>query len=233
MSAPDDAPRDAPARVTITREALRDGSLIARVRASLLPGMTIRTDAEMEESLDATLAGHDPAADVWLFAYGSLLWNPAFHYAERTPALLRGWQRRYAFRIRMGRGAPECPGLMLGLDTGGSCEGIAYRIAAPARDELLLVWRREMFGRAYDARWVTLELASGAVRGIALTANPAHENYVAEISDAEAAASIAVATGPLGSCADYLHHTLASLHEAGLQDRGLERIAALVRQRAG
>jgi glutathione-specific gamma-glutamylcyclotransferase len=82
-------------QLVITRDALRDGSLLQRVRAMVLPGITVKSDAEIEASLDAVLAGEDPAQDVWLFAYGSLMWNPAFHFAERAPALLRGWHRRF------------------------------------------------------------------------------------------------------------------------------------------
>ena len=228
---PDDKePRD-DARVIITREALRDGSLLARVRANVLPGMMVRSDAEIEASLDAILAGHDPAQEVWLFAYGSLLWNPAIRFEAREPALLRGWRRRYAFWLRMGRGSPERPGLMLGLDRGGSCYGIGYRIAAPARDELLLVWRREMFGRAYIARWVSIVIRGAPVRAVTFTANRHYDTYVGSLTDEEAATAIATAKGTLGTCAEYLHQTLAHLHEVGLTDRGLERIAALVDER--
>lgn len=222
-------PRDN-SKVVITREGLRDGSLLARVRANLLPGMTIRTDTEIEASLDELLAEHNPALDVWLFAYGSLLWNPAFHFVAREPATLAGWHRRYTFWLRMGRGSPEHPGLMLGLDRGGSCQGIAYRVAAPARGELLLVWRREMFGRAYLARWVTVETRNGRERAIAFIANHAHENYVGSLTDEEAARIISKASGVLGTCAEYLEQTLGHLHEAGLTDAELERIAARVRQ---
>ncbi len=219
-------------RVVITREGLLDGSLLAHVRTNLLPGMTVRTDAEIEASLDAILTNHNPAQDVSLFAYGSLLWNPAIHFVAREPALLRGWHRRYTFWLRSGRGSPECPGLMLGLDRGGSCHGIAYGIAAPARDELLLVWRREMFGRAYIARWVTIKTASGPSRAITFTANRNHENYVGSLTDDEAARVIARAGGALGTSAEYLRETLAHLHEAGLADRGLERIARLINKRS-
>lgn len=223
---PSGEPRDN-SRVLITREALLDGSLLHRVRADP-PGITVRSDAEIEASLDETLAGHHPAQDVWLFAYGSLLWNPVIHFVDRRPALLKGWHRRYTFWIRAGRGCPEHPGLMLGLDRGGACQGIAYRIAAPARDELLLVWRREMFGRGYIARWLMVELQEGSLEAVTFTANPEHENYVGSLTDEEAARAVAKATGVLGSCSEYLEQTLAHLHEAGLTDPGLERIAALV-----
>jgi glutathione-specific gamma-glutamylcyclotransferase len=230
---PASEPRD-DSRIVITREALLEGSLLRRVRANPPPGMTVRSDAELEASLDEILAGHDTAQGVWLFAYGSLLWNPAIRFVERRPAQLAGWHRRYAFWLRSGRGSPEHPGLMLGLEHDGECQGIAYRIGAPARDELLLVWRREMFGRAYIARWVNIDLQGEAVEAITFIANSEHVNYVGALADEEAARVIARAAGVLGSCFDYLQQTLARLHEAGLTDPGLERIAALaVLERAG
>ncbi len=220
---------DTTGRIVITREGLRDGSLLARVRANLQPGMTVRSDAEIEASLDAMLAPHDAAEDTWLFAYGSLMWNPAIRVAGRCAGLLHGWHRQFCFRLLAGRGSPERPGLMLGLVRGGACHGIAFRIAAAeARDELLLVWRREMFAYAYLPRWVNVATSEGVVRAIAFTANPRHERYVAGLGDAEVAARLAVARGALGSGAEYLRETLQHLRALGLRDNRLERIGVLV-----
>jgi len=216
-------------RIVITREGLRDGSLLARIRANPLSGIIVRSDAEIEASLDAMLATHDAAEDAWVFAYGSLMWNPAIRVAGRRAGLLRGWHRQFCFRIQAGRGSPAQPGLMLGLVRGGACHGIALRIAAAeARDELLLVWRREMFGHGYLPRWVKVATAEGVVRAIAFVANPQHERYVAGLSEEEVAARLAVARGVLGSGADYLRETLVHLRELGLRDERLERIGTLM-----
>jgi glutathione-specific gamma-glutamylcyclotransferase len=224
-----DADAVVPPQVVITREALADGSLLAGVRARLLPGMVVRSDAEIEASLDATLAGHDPAADVWVFGYGSLMWNPAFSYAERVTGVIRGYHRRFCLWLEMGRGSPGNPGLMLALDRGGVCRGVAFRIpAAQARAELLLVWRREMFGTAYLARWVQVRMVGGTVPAITFVVNRAHPRYAAKISDAEAAKHIATATGSLGSCASYLDNTMAHLASLGIRDAGMQRIAASI-----
>lgn len=231
MTAPD-RPHDQPdtaGRIVITREGLRDGSLLARVRANLRPGMTGRSDAEIEASLDAMLATHDAAGDAWLFAYGSLMWNPAIRVAGRHTGLLHGWHRQFCFWLLSGRGSPERPGLMLGLVHGGACHGIAFRItAAEARDELLLVWRREMFAYAYLPRWVNVATSEGVVRAIAFTANPRHERYVTGLSDRDVAARLVGARGVLGSSTDYLRETLEHLRSLGLRDKRLEQIATLV-----
>ncbi len=221
-----DADAVVPPPVVITREALADGSLLARVRETLLPGMVVRSDAEIEQSLDETLAGHDPAADVWVFGYGSLMWNPAFTYAERQVGVVRGYHRRFCLWLQIGRGSPEKPGLMLGLDRGGTCRGVAFRIpAAAARSEMLLIWRREMFGTSYLARWVTVRLVGGSVQAVTFVVNRDHPRYAGAISDEDAARHIATATGPLGSCASYLENTVAHLHSLGIRDAGMQRIA--------
>jgi cation transport protein ChaC len=218
-----------PPQVVITREALADGSMLARVRATLLPGMVVRSDAEIEASLDATLASHDPAADVWVFGYGSLMWNPAFAFAEHHPGVIRGYHRRFCLWLEMGRGSPANPGLMLALDNGGVCRGIAFRIpAAQARQELLLIWRREMFGTAYLARWVQVRMVSGSASAITFVVNRAHPRYAGKLTDAEAARHIATATGSLGTCASYLANTIASLQALGIRDAGMQRIAAII-----
>jgi cation transport protein ChaC len=222
-----DADAALPPQVVITREALADGSLLARVRANLLPGMVVRSDAEIEASLDAMLAAHDPAADVWVFGYGSLMWNPAFAYAERQTGVIRGYHRRFCLWLEMGRGSPGNPGLMLGLDRGGVCRGVAFRIpAAQARAELLLIWRREMFGTAYLARWVQVRMVGATVPAITFVVNREHPRYAGKVSDAEAAKHIATAAGSLGSCASYLENTMAHLQSLGIRDAGLQRIAA-------
>ena len=219
--------------ITITREGLRSGSLIRAARRRAPPGTRLLSDAKIEASLDATLASLPPGEDAWLFGYGSLMWNPALHFAARCPGRVRGWHRRYCLWLPMGRGTPDNPGLMLALDRGGSCAGVLFRIrAAEARGELLLAWRREMFTGAYAARWVRAEAGHGTVRAITFVANPSHPRYAGRLDESEIAARIAVAAGPLGSCATYLSETIAALHALGLSDRGLERLQRRIAPRA-
>ena len=224
MTAPKEDPT-AGQTVAITREGLRDGSLIAAARSHMPPGTMSLLDAEIEADLDAMLARHDPSADVWLFGYGSLMWNPAIHFVQRQPATVRGWHRRYCLWLEVGRGTPTNPGLMLALDRGGSCAGALFRIAArEARRELLLAWRREMFTGAYRSRWVTAATPTGPVRAATFVANRRHPRYAAGLDDALVAERLASATGALGSCRAYLTATLDALHALGLRDHRLERL---------
>ncbi len=214
----------------ITRESLLDGTLRAyrQSQEMLSPGDTPqRTEAQMNALLEASLASHDPAQDLWVFGYGSLIWNPAFEHVECRPALLRGWHRRFCLKMFMGRGTRETPGLVLGLDRGGACKGVAFRIQAPmVRQELGILWQREMYGGAYNARWVRLRAGEECFPALTFVINPAHPRYVKELSVAETAAMIAAATGDLGTCREYLENTLAHLRQLGLRDAGLSRIAA-------
>ena len=226
---------DAFERVKITAEGLRDGSLIAaaRLRASVDPSLVFLSDAEIEAGLDTMLADHPPQQDVWLFGYGSLMWNPAMHYAETRVGVVRGWHRSYCLWAHMGRGTPEAPGLMLALDRGGSSAGMLFRFpAATARAEVLLPWQREMFTGAYAARWVRVDTETGPVRAISFVADRAHERYAGRLDEATIAAHLAVARGSLGTCIEYLEQTLAVLRAHRRTDHRLERLERLVVERA-
>jgi cation transport protein ChaC len=217
-------------RSIITRETLRDGSVLAEARKHLPPGTLFRSDDEVQADLDAALAKHPPGEDVWLFGYGSLMWNPVLHFAERQGGIVRGWHRRYCLWLHAGRGSPDNPGLMLALDRGGSCAGVLFRVAAAeVRNELLLAWRREMFTDAYNSRWVTAQTANGPVRAITFVANRLYHHYAGALEEREIAARLASASGTLGSCLEYLNETVVAIHAMGLHDRALERLQHLVR----
>ena len=215
----------------ITRERLLSGAHLAAIRKRATPDFPVRTDEELDASLDAALAGHPAAEDVWVFGYGSLMWNPAFHHTESRLGSVRGWHRRFCLDLTRGRGSPDCPGLMLALDRGGTCRGMAFRIsAAEARGELLLVWRREMLSGSYLARWVTVATKNGPVRAVTFVVNQKHVRYLGALTETEAAARIGRSSGELGSCLDYFDRTVDALRAFGLRDVALERIGrAIVR----
>jgi cation transport protein ChaC len=219
------------ARTIITRAALRDGSLLAMARRQMPPDMPLLSDAEIEADLDAMLTEHPAGEDVWLFGYGSLMWNPAIEFAEQCGGIVHGWHRRFCLWLHGGRGSPESPGLMLALERGGRCAGTLFRIpAGQVRDELLLAWRRELFTGAYRSRWITALTDAGAVRAVTFVVNRTHDRYAGRLDDARVAALIASATGSLGSCLTYLTETMAALQALGLRDRSLERLWRLAHE---
>ncbi len=217
----------------ITRERLVSGEHLARIRARATPDFPVRSDEELEASLDAALAEHAAGQDAWVFGYGSLMWNPAFRLVERRLATVRGYHRRFCLWMSRGRGTAECPGLMLALDRGGTCRGIAFRIAAAeVRDELLLVWRREMLSGAYLARWVNLVTDEGPVRAVTFVVNQAHARYSGKLTDAATADRIMAASGELGSCLDYFERTVRILRTLQVNDAALERLETEIARRA-
>ena len=217
----------------VTRENLSNGSLLARIRADAPAGMTFRSEAEVEANMTATLAAQPSGQDVWLFGYGSLMWNPVINYAERRVATIHGFHRSYCLWLLLGRGSPEHPGLMLALDRGGSCQGVAFRIpAATAREELRLVWQREMVGGAYQPRWVGARTPGGPIRAITFVVDRGYPRYAGKLDDGEIARRVATASGIIGSCAAYLADTIAALRALGMRDRMLERIARKVAEGA-
>ena len=214
--------------IHITRESLRDGSLLAMARARIPAHIPVRTDEDIAALLDSMLTGHPPHHDVWLFGYGSLMWNPAMRYAEHIGGRVLGWHRRYCSWITMGRGTPENPGLMLALDRGGSSAGALFRVPADeARAELLLPFRRELFTHAYEPRWVRVQTGRGPVRALTFVANRAGSRYAGPLDEPTIARHLASAGGQLGTCTEYLTQTLAALDALGLSDRRLTRLARL------
>ena len=129
--------------MTLSRRDLEEGRMREVYIEALAEGHAL-TDEQLSESLTRTLNAKPKGAGWWVFAYGSLLWNPLFPFAESRRASVHGLHRRFCLLSLASRGTPDAPGLVLGLDRGGSCRGVAYRLPAPlAMDELHLLWRRE------------------------------------------------------------------------------------------
>jgi cation transport protein ChaC len=208
----------------LTREDLqRGGRRDAFIREQLAGSAW--SDAQLEESLDRTLRTA-PKGDVWIFAYGSLIWNPIFPVAEERVARVHGLHRSFCIWSRLGRGSPTKPGLVLGLTRGGNCRGVVLRLEQQhVAEELALVWRREMVTGAYKPTWVKARTNQGTVNAIAFVADRRRDSYAGDLSEADAAAVICNGVGFLGSCSDYLSLTIAGLAQRGIPDEALERLA--------
>jgi cation transport protein ChaC len=181
-------------------------------------------------SLESTLADVAPDRDVWVFGYGSLMWNPAFHHVELRPARLHGWHRKFCLWNTFGRGSPEKPGLMLALERGGACAGVALRIdAAQVRSELGVLWNREMLTGAYLPRWVRLTSAEGPVDAVTFVVNRAHPRYTGRLPPERVVQLLAHARGPLGECREYLEQTVAELARRGARDGAMHALLRAVR----
>ena len=124
------------------------------VEAGLENFMRRRPAEERLGRRDEMLAEVPDDTTIWVFGYGSLIWNPAFEYDEMRIGTLFGYHRRFCFWSKIGRGSPEAPGMMLALDRGGSCNGIVLGVRRDrAEDELASVFMRELIGETYHAKW--------------------------------------------------------------------------------
>ncbi len=194
------------------------------------PSVQLLTMPEREASL-ARFMETRPSGDLWVFAYGSLIWNPALNVAERRVGRVHGWHRSFCLTMAVGRGTPERPGLALGLDRGGSCHGVAYRIAEEdIASELRLLWSREMLIGGYNPTWVDVIDCAGRsfASAIAFTIDRNHQHYANNLPQQERVRRLATGTGSWGSSADYLFRTIDSLRSNGIRDDEMERLGGLV-----
>ena len=222
--------------MTITRSMLADGGLL-RMVAESAPALQVLTDAERAASLAATLALRPPDQDgVWLFAYGSLIWNPAIECTGQRVARIHGWHRAFCLSTVTGRGTPETPGLVLGLDRGGACTGAAFHVAEELmQEELELLWRREMLAGSYQPRWVTVRGADGVPFASAITFTIRRDSaqYAGRLEREELVRRLSTARGALGSSAEYLFRTRDGLRSLGIRDRAVEQLSLAVEARSG
>ncbi len=215
----------------LTREDLTSERIDAIVAEARAAGYDFfLSSSEREASLNEALRLQPTGEETWIFAYGSLMWNPALDYAEVQPCTLDGWRRSFCFWTPMGRGTPELPGLMLALADGGQCEGIAYRLSPEvARQELGLLWNREMLAGVYRPRWVPTKLRDGrTVSAVTFVVETGHCQYCGDLPIERAAFHIAFAEGRRGACREYLTNTAEHARSLGIHDPYLEELVTRV-----
>ena len=167
--------------------------------------------------------------DIWVFGYGSLMWRPGFEHVARADALLRGYRRRLCVVSRHHRGTAARPGLVMGLDRGGACRGVAYRVPEAAVPETLayLDEREIAHYPVYRRSMVTVDLGDGRrQRAVTYTVDRREADYAGALSVDQQAAIVAGAHGLSGPNAEYLRQTVAHVHAMGLRDRALEAVLA-------
>ncbi|WP_353172011.1 gamma-glutamylcyclotransferase [Paracandidimonas soli] len=188
----------------------------------------VLSDEERSASLRQALLGRDTGQDLWVFGYGSLIWRPEFDFTEQRMALLRGYHRSLCLWSRINRGTPEQPGLVFGLDAGGSCKGVVYRIpASRIADTMDALWRREMPSGAYTPKWLETRTDDGPVAALAFVMNRHTDAYVRDLPQERLIDIVRTAHGTYGPCLEYVVETSRALRRSGIQDARLE---ALMRQ---
>ncbi|MFZ1813506.1 MAG: gamma-glutamylcyclotransferase [Rhizobiaceae bacterium] len=178
-----------------------------------------RTPCEVREKGRRDFLQQRRDKDLWVFGYGSLMWDPAMEFAEVRRARTTSYSRRFCLWDEGARGTLAQPGLMLAIDEGNGCEGVAFRIDADRVDhETFILFRREMISSAYSPVWLVLETRFGPVEALSFAANRGHERIRPDIPLTEQARMIASARGFLGTNFEYLESTHAKLALLGIED---------------
>ena len=169
---------------------------------------------------------------MWVFGYGSLLWNPGFEYEQSTLATLMGYHRSFCMRSIHHRGTPEAPGLVLALDErpGSVCNGLALLVPAATRQQTLSYLReRELVSSAYVEKMLSITLSDGrVVPALTYVVDPEHVQYCGTLTKEEQAEIISGAVGGRGDNSEYLHNTARHLAEMGISDAELSWLSARV-----
>ena len=170
--------------------------------------------------------------DFWVFGYGSLMWRPGFDYLESGAARAYGFRRALCIRSHVHRGTPERPGLVLGLDFGGSCRGLAFRVAGAQREGVMSYLRkRELVTNVYRERIVPIRLSDGrGVEAVTYVVDRGHVQYAGALTAEEAVAAIRGAAGEAGPNEDYVFNTIEHLRQMNIRDDWLEHVAAGLRR---
>ncbi|XUY29755.1 gamma-glutamylcyclotransferase [Agrobacterium sp. rho-8.1] len=169
--------------------------------------------------------------EIWVFAYGSLMWNPGFDVSASEEAVAHGWHRAFSLRIERLRATSDAPGLMLALRPGGSCTGLILKLpcATKKQDLRTLLAREIRYSEVCDmVRWVTVRTATGTRRALTFWASTKQSQLTQKISLDDAAVLIAQACGPAGSCAEYLYRTVSDLVDRNIHDRNLWQLQEMV-----
>jgi cation transport protein ChaC len=168
--------------------------------------------------------------DFWVFGYGSLMWRPGFAHVETQRARLFGFRRALCIYSFVHRGTPARPGLVLGLDRGGSCVGMAFRVAGDSREAVIGYLReREQVNSVYLERTLPLRLESGeSVAAVAYVADRTHAQYAGALDAAEAASLVSGSVGQSGQNEAYVFSTVEHLQAMGIRDHRLEDVAGRI-----
>ena len=205
--------------IKLTKENISKGQLGDKIK-SISGSDKVLTTKELLNARRNIIPDKGIGEDIYIFAYGSLLWNPTVDYEEECLAKIYGFHRSFCMKTNLGRGSYKKPGLMLGLDRGGSCRGSALKLKkSEAIKNIDILFRREMVTGAYKPKLLKTILEDGRkVMSLAFTVDKKHKNYFQNKAIRTKATMISNAHGFLGTCEEYFSNTLQSLSELNIVD---------------
>ena len=182
---------------------------------------------DADQMLERALVQWGGDEDLWIFGYGSLIWRPEFDFSERRSAHVHGWHRALKMWSTINRGTPQVPGLVFGMLSGGSCQGMAFRIPRNQGDTVMRkLWLREMPNAVYDPRWLPCRTPHGAVKALAFTLSRQSPHHTGELAPDEYRRIFSEAQGIYGTTLDYAQATFEELQRLGIDDKALKRLLA-------
>ena len=182
---------------------------------------------DADQLLERALVQWGGDEDLWIFGYGSLIWRPEFDFSERRSAHVHGWHRALKMWSTINRGTPQVPGLVFGMLSGGSCQGMAFRIPRNQGDTVMRkLWLREMPNAVYDPRWLPCRTPHGAVKALAFTLSRQSPHHTGELAPDEYRRIFSEAQGIYGTTLDYAQATFDELQRLGIDDKALKRLLA-------
>jgi cation transport protein ChaC len=214
----------------LNRTAISSGAYLESFES--LPKDILWTQAQIDQSLAETMSRRPERGDLWVFAYGSLMWNPISEYDSRVIATLDDWHRSFCIRLVAGRGSPEKPGRMLSLEPGGTTEGVALRMPEATLDEeLRILWIREMVTGAYTPTWAPIRFRTGGeVMALVFVANSQQAQFEPDAQPAAIAPLMATASGSFGTNAEYVFKLQRALADCQMRDSYIDELAAELQQ---
>jgi len=198
------------------------------------PHILYHSDADYDAIVEHILSSRPNNDEMWLFAYGSLIWKPEVDHLAAQNGVARGWHRSFCFKITRFRGSREQPGLMMALDRGGQCRGVLYRLdTTDPGTTLRRLFRREFTSKPPNSmpRWITVQSERGPLSALTFVMNRQSPAYVGKLPLEAVAHVLASACGHWGSGAEYLLNTVQHLSERGIHDSNLWRLQQLVAAR--
>lgn len=214
----------------LNRTAISSGAYLQSFDS--LPKDILWTQAQIDRSLAETMLRRPEQGDLWVFAYGSLLWNPISEYDSRVIATLDDWHRSFCIRLIAGRGSPDKPGRMLSLEPGGTTEGVALRMPeSTLSEELRILWIREMVTGAYTPTWAPIRFrAGGEAMALVFVANSHQAQYEPDARPTSIAPFMATASGSFGTNAEYVFKLQRALADCQMSDSYIDELAAELQQ---
>lgn len=206
-------------------------AMASKTKTPFSPTLSLAAPADSAAACVRVRPRPPAGEDFWVFGYGSLMWHPGFPHLEVRQARLHGYHRRFCVYSHRYRGTPERPGLVLGLDRGGSCHGLAYKVPAAEGERVIdYLWEREMVTEVYIPRWLACVTEAGKVSALSFVVDAQHRQYTGRLSTEETARLIVQGHGQRGPCSEYLANTNDHLEALGIRDRHLRGLIAVVRR---